>query len=142
MKIVMFEGTTEEFEAVAHLFGKLSPSSEESANGHEPTIEPQKAIRNMLSRIDIPNGQLAVYKALVNGRLEYNELLAKTGRVSREMSGVLGALGRRINGTEAIHKAGLPGNTSAVLVREKEGGKEYFSLTPDALEALRAEEVI
>ncbi len=58
------------------------------------------------------------------------------------MAGVLGALGRRINNTQEIHQAKLPGNVLAVLKYEQEGGKTYYSLTPHALEALRAENII
>lgn len=146
MKVTQFEGTPEEFKAVANLFGTSpvpngSSSTDENAN-KEPTIEPQAAIRCMLTRIPISNGQLAVYKALADGRLEYHEFLRRTERPAEKMAGVLGAIGRRINHTKEIHQAGLPGNASAILKWEKQGGKEYIMLTHDALEALKTENII
>ena len=145
MKIIKitFDGTAEELKAAAHLFEDPQPA--ESAGdmpGQEPTVAPQDAIRKMLTRLPVSNGQLAVYKALGAGRLEYTEFLKATGRTSGVMAGVMGALGRRINNTKEIHLAGLPGNTSAVLKWEKENGKGYFTLTPDAVEALKAEGII
>lgn len=146
MKVTRFEGTPEEFKVVAHLFGD-SPLPDKNGSSDEnmrevPDIEPQEAIRCMLTRLSSSDGQIAVYKALANGKLEYNEFLKRTGRVAGVMAGVLGALGRRVNNTKEIHQAGLPGNASAVLKWEKEGGKEYISLTPHALEALKAENII
>ena len=146
MKVTRFEGTPEEFKVVAHLFSdsslpdKNSPSDE---NVKEvPGIEPQEAIRRMLTRLSPSDGQIAVYKALANGKLEYYEFLKRTGRVAGVMAGVLGALGRRVNNTKEIHQAGLPGNINAILKWEKEGDKGYYSLTSYALEALKAENII
>lgn len=143
MKIIKFEGAVEEFKAVAHLFGDMPPS-ELVVEGSEvePNMKPQDAIRCMLTRIPISDGQMAVYKALSSGRVEYNELLRQTGRTSGTMAGVLGALGRRINTTKEIHLAGLKGSTEAILNWEIEGDKGYYSLTPQAIEALRSEGVI
>lgn len=146
MKVTRFDGTPEEFKAVAHLFGDSplfatnGPSAESGAE--LPQIEPRKAIRSMLTRLSLSDGQLAAYKALANGKLEYHEFLKHAGRSAAEMAGVLGALGRRINNTEEIHQARLPGNTNAVFKWEKEGGMDYISLTPYALEALKAEKII
>ena len=146
MKVTKFEGTAEEFKAAAHLFSDSQPTEQNDSlvkkPSDVPSIEPQEAIRRMLTRLPISDGQMAVYKALSTGRLEHNDFLRRTERKAGTMAGVLGALGRRINNTEEIHQAGLPGNTKAILKWEKEGGKVYYSLTPHAIEALKAEGVI
>jgi hypothetical protein len=147
MKIVRsfveFEGTPEEFQSVAYIFASMdSEDRAEEEDEEEPVVSPTDAVREMLNRIPIRNGQRAVYRSLANGRLEYGEFLRKTNRKGQEMAGVLGALGRRINGTEAIHDAGLPGDTDALFEWPKVAGKKYIELKPYALEALKIEGVI
>ena len=145
MKLIMFDGTPEEFQKVAPIFGPSSQTDKGSGSesvGKESPIDPQEAIRRMLTRIRVPNGQLAIYKALANGRLEYSEFLKQTGRSGAQMAGVLGALGRRVDHTPEIHRAGLPGNSGAVLKLEEEDGKRFISLQPDALKVLREANVI
>ena len=147
MKVIKFEGTSDEFKAASYLFDDSLPPEADDSLGVQPidtppSIEPQAAIRRMLTRIPVSGGQLAVYRALSAGRLEYYELLKRTERSAGTMAGVMGALGRRINNTKEIHQAGLPGNTGAVLKWEQEGDKAYYGLTPDATEALKAEGII
>jgi hypothetical protein len=100
----------------------------------------------MLTRISIPPGQIAVYKALAKGRMEYNEFLNIVEKTYDQIAGVFGALGRRINNTPEIHQAGLPGNCDAIRRwdRETKDGKVvyYISLTLDALDALKKEGII
>lgn len=127
---------------MAFLFtGSPSPESGEAVDARPsdvPRVEPQEAIRRMLTRLPISDGQMAVYKCLFKGRLEYGEFLLCTQTRGEIMAGVLGALGRRINNTAEIHQAGLPGNCNAVLKWEEEGGKRYVCLTPHAFEALKS----
>jgi hypothetical protein len=146
MKVIQFEGSREEFQAVAHLF-EGSPAPEQASDrgtgeAEQPTLDPVTAIRRMIARREVPYGQHVIYRALADGRQEYDEFLRRAERDARRMSGTLGALGRRINETPEIHQAGLPGDTSAVLKYETEGEIRYISLTPEALEALRAEGII
>lgn len=109
MKVIMLEGTPEEIKKVAHLF--VETPLEGTSNGSaaqaviEPTIEPVEAIRRMLTRRPISNGQMAVYKALAGGRLEWYEYLNQADRTSAQIAGIHGALGRRINNTPEIHQA-------------------------------------
>ena len=140
MKVLKFEGTPEEFAAVAPLFDDTSENNDTPPG--PPTVAPKDAIRAVLTRIPISDGQLAVYKALANGRLEYEEFLKATGKNGNEMAGVLGGLGRRISNTEEIVAAGLPRNCEAMMEWEYEGVTEYRSLLPHALEALREENII
>lgn len=142
MKVMKFEGTPEEFRAVAYLFGDSATQEQLPEEEAVPTVATVDAIRAMLTRRPISNGQRAVYAALADGRIEYDELLARTDRPGEVMAGVLGALGRRINNTPEIRQAGLPGNVSAIMVFETVSGTRYVELTPEALEALEEEEVI
>jgi hypothetical protein len=143
MKVTRFEGTPEEFRAVADvLFPNTAWTEEGKQSDAKPVVQPKEAIRSMLMRRPISDGQMAVYKALSAGRLEYPDFLLQTGRTAQEMAGVLGALGKRINMTEQIHQAGLPGNTSAVLTWEVESGKEFICLKALALEVLKAEGLV
>lgn len=146
MKIIVLDGTPEEIKEVAHLFvdtAAIGPGQvADSAAPDAAVVDPVTAIRRMLKRIKIPNGQMAVYRTLAPGKLEYTEYVKRMGRTVEQIRGVHGALGRRINNTPEIHRAGLQGNIKAVLRWEEDGEGGYFSLTPHALEALKAEGIV
>ena len=72
---------------------------------HQPaTDEPlseARLVRRVLRRHRIPPTQRAVYRALYEAGddgLDFTALAATTGRSTEELSGVLGGLGRRVNG--------------------------------------------
>jgi hypothetical protein len=154
VRLIIVEGTPEEILKVAHLFRgepvsaaappepntDATASAEPESVGPPPT--PAQAIQAMLTRLPIPDSQRDVYRALAGGKVEYGTYLERLGRTKEQLRGVHGALGNRINNTPEIHQAGLPGNTDAVLVSHLERGKRFFSLTPHAREALRAEGII
>jgi hypothetical protein len=143
MKVIQFDGTPEEFKAVAHLFSKGElVNGSRSPSGTAPTIDPKSAIKKVLSRRPISEGQRALYEALADGPVEYQELLRKTGREASVMAGVLGALGRRVSNTKEIRLAGLPENSEAILHWEYDGESYVYSLRDYALEALVEEGVI
>ena len=106
---ISFTGTPEEFTTVAHLFadGDDGNNSAESGPATPPSLPDMMhdTIRRVLKRIPITPGQQALYEALYkagsNG-LTQHALAAAMGRTEQELSGVLGALGRRINGTEGV----------------------------------------
>ena len=143
-----FEGNAEEFRSVANLFGgklpvvELSHSEDTSIPREINLVDPKEAIRRMLKRRPIPNGQKDVYKALASGEVKSEDMAVRIGRTASEYAGVMGALGRRINSTVEIHSAGLPANVYAVInYRETDDGT-YLSLTHDAEEVLREEGII
>jgi hypothetical protein len=143
MKMLMFEGTTQEFDAVAHLFRGANHGEILDAHAaSEPEIDPASAVRRMLKRRPVSEGQRDVYSALADGPVEYNEFLKVTHRKSSEMAGVMGALGRRISNTKEIRSAGLPANSGAIFTWEQDGDKQYISLKDYAIEALREEGII
>jgi hypothetical protein len=109
MKVVSFIGTSDEFKSVAHLFlGGQEAASLEGAPEIAPEVEGSSnfaAITRVLKRIPISPGQKALYQALYNAGsdgLMQKELAQKIDRTEQELSGILGALGRRINGTDGI----------------------------------------
>ena len=112
MKITVFEGTPEEYKEIANVLGKNTNITSEN---EKISISTKDAYRAVLKRAPIHDGQRDMYKVLANGELhwgEYNDLMKRT---PAQIRGVHGALGKRINQTPEIHKAGLPGNTSAVM---------------------------
>lgn len=145
MKVFMFEGTPEEFQNVAPFFKGSSVSTKLSTGMNEgENVKPVEAIRCMLSRIQIPNGQLLVYRALSNGKMEHHDFLKKIGRKPGQLAGIFGALGRRISKTHEVKSSELKGNIKDMIKWEHDINldKWYISLTPNALKALKAEGVI
>ena len=134
-----FDGTPEEFNAVAYMFidGVEKPKSAD-----EKRIEPKEALREMLTRRPIHNGQMSIYNTLANGELAYDEYVSRMGRTSSQIRGVHGALGKRINQTPEISMAGLPGNIDAVVLWRQEDGVGYISLKPEFIEVLKEEGII
>ena len=128
----MFEGTPEEFREVSDLL----VFDESGMEKQKPSVDKDTAIKKALQRRPISDGQRAVFRALANGPITYDELLQQTGRKSGEMAGILGAMGRRINNTPEIHGAGLPGSIEAIIHYEKIGTKTQMSLDTFALEVL------
>lgn len=102
---LVFSGTPEEFQTVSHLFteSQVTGSTNEQ-EAHTATmvksVVGEDLIRHVLKRKSLPLGQQNLFKALyfagVAG-LKKTELAIKTQRTDREINGVLGALGRRIN---------------------------------------------
>ncbi len=156
---IEFDGSTEEFKysGVASLFSGQahadSASLEPAANGKMPVsdavvaepeepIEPAEAIRLMLQRLPMRESLKELFNALKDGPLTLGEIEAKTGWDSRKLRGVIGGLGRRAHGTPEILRAGLEGNSSAILKWEQLGEDGAYSLQPYAVEALQSEGII
>jgi len=143
-----FEGTVEEFKSAAFLFDEnqttdeLISSEDTSKQEKDEVLHPKDAIRRMLRRRRIPQGQKDVYRALANGEVKSENMAERIGRKASQYAGVMGALGRRINNTEEIHTAGLPANVYAVINYRQTDDGTYLSLTHDAEEVLREEGVI
>jgi hypothetical protein len=146
---IIFKGTPEEFPSVAQLFANLGSdggSAAQPADGspEQPNGSNAEVIRRVLTRMQIPNGQIALYKALANaddGRLSASALAAAMGRTEQELSGVLGALGRRINGTEGVDQTTHPG-IGLFLGYTRENGEWHYRLRPEVRDVLEREGVI
>lgn len=115
-----FVGTVEEFAAIAHLFGGTARSA-------PPADEPE-LIRRVLERKQVPPGQRALLRALYragDAGLDAPELARAMDRSEPELAGVLGALGRRINGTPGANTAEPPGITLMLDVTAAGNGWNY-----------------
>ena len=109
--------------------------------GKGPDTATADAVRKMLTRIPIADGQMALYKALYaagDAGMTQEQLSAATGRSARELSGVMGALGRRINNTEGLEGLG----TGAVLDCRWGGSGWWYQMLPLLREALEAEGLV
>ena len=143
-----FDGTPEEFRSVANLFGANSSMGESIQDEDLPTqiednvVQPKEAIRKMIKRRPVPQGQRDVYKALRNGEVKSEDMAEKIHRRASEYAGVMGALGRRINNTKEINSAGLPANVYAIINYRKSEDGTFLSLTPEAKEVLEEEGLI
>lgn len=157
MKITLlsFDGSPDEFASVEHIFSNDTRGSsdslslpqglkgESSSSLQASSIEKSDAVRKMLSRRSVKEGQRALYTALSDGEfMGYEELLRTLDRTRAQMAGLFGALGRRINKTPEIHQANLPGKCTAVLEWEERNDDSYIRLLPHTIEALKAEKII
>lgn len=136
MKITVFEGTPEEYKAIADVLGKNTNGASENNK-----VSTQKdAYRALLRRAPIHNGQREMYKVLSKGELSWPEYTKVMKRTQEQIRGVHGALGRRINETPEIHQADLPGNINAVVIWDT--AKNTIALRPEFLEVLNEEGLI
>lgn len=140
VKSLQFEGTPEEFKAVAYMFDGSHTETERESD-EIVTINAKDAIRTMITRRPLPNGQRELYLALINGPLEYDEFTRKMGRTPQQMRGLMGALGKRVNATEEVHQAGLPCDSTLVVKTFQKNDKKYVSLTDDVLEVIKEPDI-
>ena len=97
----------------------------------------------MLKRKSVPKGQQALYKVLYQAGkqgLSGDELAAAIGRTRSQLAGVLGALGRRINGTKGLEGKG--GIEVILDVSMTPDGSWRYRMRPILREALEAENII
>jgi len=100
-------------------------------------------IRRMLTRISISRGQQALYKALYQASeqgLSAAELATAMGRSRSQFAGVLGALGRRINGTEGLEGKG--GIEVVLDISATDDGDWHYRMRSILREALEAENIV
>lgn len=101
-----------------------------------------QAVRRMLRRRRVPDGQRALYRALYDAGdkwMTLSELADAMDRSPAQLAGVLGALGNRINQTEGLEDQGA---TSAVLGFRKVGSEWYYRMRPVLREALELEGIV
>jgi hypothetical protein len=114
-----FLGTTAEFKEVAHLLTEnpiaqaREPARESNVDAVEGEVQASpEVVERALTRIPLSKNQRAVLKAVVEaspGWISTVELAGATGLTRQELSGVWGALGRRVANTE-----GWPPNGQAI----------------------------
>jgi hypothetical protein len=150
-----FTGTPEEFAPVEHLFvtRQFSREGQDSAsdNGSAPSgstafardIQGRTAedYWRLLNRLPIKPGQQQVYKALYDAGetgLTVTELESITGRGKKDMPGIMGALGRRVNSTPGIGLDKKPGICLLFKITKLDNGQGdwHYTMLPELREAL------
>ena len=117
------------------------PQSEESEENIAAQERPKEEdYYRLLTGKPVPNGQKDLYQALIlagdEGRTR-DELVAEMGRRDRkDLGGVFGALGTRVNYTPGYGKKYKPG-TSMVLTKKKTPYGEKFFLKPEMVAVLK-----
>jgi hypothetical protein len=132
-------------ENVARLFIRLIDTLLQLLTELEPRQRGKVAtddVRRMLKRRFIPRGQQALYESLYReeGGLSADELAAAIGRTRSQLNGVLGALGRRINGTPGLEGRG--GIEVVLDISPMADGNSHYRMRPILREALEAENVV
>ncbi len=155
---VTFEGTPEQYSeylAAASMATSVITVTNATAdrsdisNSTPLVIDVMEFIRRALNRMPLPDRQIDLFRALYEAdaqQLSKPELEARMGRTSHELSGVLGALGRRIHGTtgseQVTRRIGATAPIETFLKISQIQGKWYYSLRPELRELLERENII
>jgi hypothetical protein len=112
----------------------------ERAAGSGPAEPAHEDYVRVLTHIPVPRGQQQLYKALYDARdegLTHDELVEVMGRRDRQdLSGVLGALGRRISGIPGYGEANRPGVEMVISYEQLADGLQRLRLVPEMRQAL------
>ncbi len=145
---VNFVGTAEEFAAVEHLFAngraensELVDVAERNGSSGGEGKGRDDIIRDVIRRRSVPPGQRQLYEVLGkagDGGLLKPELAEAMDRTERELTGVLGALGKRIFGTNGTGEQGI----SLFLEISASDGTWRYRLRPEVRAVLKAEGLI
>ncbi len=148
---VTFEGTPSECREYlpATLTVTNTTSDSSAVCGDIPPIPVQEFMRRALNRMSLPDRQADLFRTLGDAdgqQLSKPELEARMGRTPHELSGVLGALGRRIHGTPGSEQVGQQIGARApietFLKISQIQGKWYYSLRPELRELMESDGVI
>lgn len=119
------------------------PSSAPTQVASASPVDEREVIRRVLARIPVPNGPRAVFQAIWDAGekgLSFADLATVTHRTKREMLGVLGALGKRVNRTQGA--AALRSRPIGIVLFFdiwKQQGEWWYRLKPAFREALTEE---
>lgn len=94
-------------------------------------------VRNVLRRKSVPPGQCALLKALYEAAeppVPKSKLAETMQRSEKELVGILGALGKRIN-----HGKSKKRGTNLVIGRDRVGDEIHYSMLPALRDALESE---
>lgn len=120
-------------ESLQHI--SLNSETENTSN-----IDKHQLIRDIIERQPkLPNGQKALYNALFSAAedgLDYSTLAARMERTEKQLSGILGALGRRVNNTKGIE--GEPGILFFLTYKNSAppNGKWGWAMSPELKQVL------
>lgn len=133
-------------EDTVRLFIRLIDSLLQLLSELEPRLRGEVTvddIRRMLTRIPISYGQRTIYKALYaagDQGLSSSGLAAALDGSRAQLSGVLGALGRRVNGTEGLEGKGGTGLILEISLLDD--GDWCYRMRQVLREALEAEGIV
>ncbi len=154
---VTFEGTPDEYReylaataavakdsmAVGDMAGRSEASSE------PPSIDLQEFMHRALNRMPLPDMQVALFNALHDAdgqQLTKSEIEARIGRTPQELSGVLGALGRRIRGTpgfaQVTQRMGVTAPIEVFLEVRQVNGRLCYALRPELRRLLERDNTV
>ncbi|MGI6206654.1 MAG: hypothetical protein ACOYEW_00460 [Anaerolineae bacterium] len=152
MKVVEFEGTPEEYAQFLAIRGQprsgeaeQHPVDEVAEKGADRSTALVRFLQDVLNRRELGENykQLlaSLYEAGDAGLLR-RDLVQKLGLSDSQLSGILGALGRRIEATPGVDTAGRPGRTGTghMMESDKVGGIWRYRLIPEAREAIEKED--
>jgi hypothetical protein len=135
---VTFTGTAEEYTLVAHLFDKKPttiPDTDEAS-----TNDQKKIIRHVLQRIPVQDTQIDFFKTLASAGeagIYSSDLAAALEFTPKQLTGALGALGRRINGTEEVTQEMPPPGTKLFIDTKNTARGLHYTLKPLIIEVLQ-----
>jgi hypothetical protein len=150
-----FEGTVEEYQVIApQLFEEAEDTSIQLDEPARPLREPvaveiddvSEVMRAVLRRMQIPNGQMALFRALYQAGdegMSQESLAEAMNRTPDQLYGVLGAFGRRINSTPGIPLSNQkkPGIGFVLRAVWKDGQYRYW-LKPEFRSVLEDEGLV
>lgn len=154
---VTFEGTPEEYReylvataAVTNITATTNTTTGRSdAFADVSPVDVQEFMRRVINRMPLPDRQIALFRTLYDAdgqQLTKSELEARMGRTPQELSGVLGALGRRIRGTpgskQVTHQIGVAVPIEVFLEISQINGKWCYTLRPELRQLLESENII
>ncbi len=140
---LIFVGTAKEFAAVEHLFAFGQAENNELVQEHNGSSDGEgkgrdEIIRDVIGRRSVSQGQRQLYEVLDKAGdqgLLKPELAEAMGRSERELTGVLGALGKRIFGTKGTAEEGI----LLFLEISAADGTWNYRLRPEVRAVLKAE---
>jgi hypothetical protein len=146
---LVFEGTAEEYEVVRDQF-ETEPPVTPSQNGAEsaaslPHSHAYADIVRVLHRLPIPENHRRLFNALYEAGepgLTRTALRAALDVNEGELNGILGALGRRINGTQGLHFNKGQGLSLALFLDTWKDSEWHYRLKPEVRQVLQDERLV
>lgn len=121
------------------------PAGEAQAGGIDDSARLVQFLRNVLRRTGLAGNHrqllAALYEAGDQGLLR-TQIAERLGLKELQVSGVLGSLGRRIQGTPGVERAGRPGRsgTGHMMDFDRVNGIWRYRLIPEARQAIEEED--
>ncbi len=137
---LVFEGSVDEYAVVRPQF----EATEQPAISEEPLTEHDvyDDVRRVLRRLPIPDNHRRLFQVLAaagESGMKRSELRDALDITDGELNGVLGALGRRVNGTPGLNFNKGQGLALNLFFDTSKGHEWHYRLRPQAYKALQDE---